>query len=74
MLLTCPRYTQSAELSSTDRLAMTAMRGQESLDTRTVMQWSLQILWYHPKTISFSFPILVIIIIVIVITFFFFFF
>ena len=53
---------------------MTAMRGQESLDTRTVMQWSLQILWYHPKTISFSFPILVIIIIVIVIIFFFFFF
>ena len=48
---------------------MTAMRGQESLDTRTVMQWSLQILWYHPKTISVSFPILLIIIAVTVIIF-----
>ena len=50
------------------------MRGQESLDTRTEMRWSLQILWYHPKTISFSFPILVIIITVIIFVFFFFFF
>ncbi len=50
------------------------MRGQESLDTRTELQWSLQILWYHPKTVPFSFPILVIIIIVIVIIFFLFFF